>query len=125
MRRFTKSPAHLIILLWAGAWAQFLIAEAVAWRHVVSATTSWIALGGVFLLLSLLPQRWEPQGGVLLLTCGIGLLLSYQTFPPTQLRQELQVLFFLLLAVPPLVTGLVFLSHGARSIRVETTERNR
>jgi hypothetical protein len=113
-----KSPAHLILMLWAGAWAPFLISEAFAWRTVIGNTVLWMALGVLFVLLALVPLRWEPQGGALLMVCGLSLLLAYRLWPPTQLRPATQALLALLLALPPLFTGLLFFSRRARPIEL-------
>jgi hypothetical protein len=113
-----KSPAHLIVLLWAGAWAPFLISQAIAWRSVTDSTLLWMALAVTFVLLALVPWRWEPQGGALLLVCGLSLLLAYRLWPPTQLRPGMQALLALLLTLPPMFIGLLFLSRRARPIEL-------
>lgn len=118
MKRNMKSPAHLILMLWAGTWAQFLISQALVWRSAIGNTTLWIALGLAFVLLALVPWRWEPQGGALLMVCGLALLLAYQLWPPTQLRPGIQALLAMLLTLPPLFTGLLFLSRRVRPIEL-------
>lgn len=123
MTQKIKSPAHVIVLLWAGAWAQFLIYEALAWRSVVGNTMLWMALGVAFVLLALVPWRWEPQGGALLMICGLSLLIAYQLWPPTQLRPGMQALLALLLTLPPMFTGLAFLSQRARPIQLRVHAR--
>jgi hypothetical protein len=75
VKQFFKSP-HLLTLLWAGAWTQFFVSESFKWHQVLPATPLWILLGLVFLLLALVPWRWEATGGALLIACGIGLLLA-------------------------------------------------
>lgn len=115
MKRIFRSPAHVVTILWAGAWNQFFLSESLKWGAVVSASPLWIALGLIFVLLAILPWRWEAQGGALLFTCGIGLLLSYDIWPPRQLKEGHVVILELLLALPPLIAGLVFLSRRAES----------
>ena len=121
MKRNIKSPAHLILMLWAGAWAPFLIFQSLEWRSVIDNAVLWMALGILFVLLALVPLKWEPQGGALLMVCGLSLLLAFQLWPPTQLRPGLQALLALLLTLPPLFTGLLFLSRRASPIELRVS----
>lgn len=118
MARKMKSPAHLIVVLWAAAWALFLTCQALAWGPVLGSTALWLALGAALIALALVPLRWEPQGGALLLVCGLAMLLAYQLWPPTQLRPGVQALLALLLTLPPLFTGLLFVSHRGHPIKI-------
>jgi hypothetical protein len=115
MKRLFRSHAHVVTALWAIGWALFFVRETIKWGAVVSAAPLWIALGLVFVLLAILPWRWEGQGGVLLYICGIGLLVAYHIWAPRQMNRGFLVLIELLLALPPMLTGLVFLSRGAKS----------
>ena len=114
MKRFFKSP-HLLTTLWAGAWAQFFVAESRHWHTVLPATPLWIVLGGVFVILAILPWRWEVPGGALLIICGIGLLVAYDFWPPWQLGIHLVVLFQLFLSLPPLIAGVLFVVGRVQS----------
>jgi hypothetical protein len=108
-------------MLWAGAWAPFLIFQSLEWRSVIDNAVLWMALGILFVLLALVPLKWEPQGGALLMVCGLSLLLAFQLWPPTQLRPGLQALLALLLTLPPLFTGLLFLSRRASPIELRVS----
>jgi len=115
MKRFVKSPAQVLAQLWAGTWMLYFISESLAWRAVIPETRLWIALGILFVLLAIVPRRWERTGGALLIICGLGLLLAYDIWPPRQLSVGLLVTLELLLAVPPLLSGLLFLSGRVQS----------
>jgi hypothetical protein len=110
VKRFFKSP-HLLTTLWAGAWTLFFVSESLKWHQVLPATRLWIVLGAVFVLLAIVPCRWEAPGGALLIICGVGLLLAYDIWPPRQLGMNLVVLLDLLLALPPLIAGVLFLGR--------------
>jgi len=53
-----------LALLWAGFWMFFFVAESWAWQTPVLAALPWVGVGLFFVLLALLPWRWERTGGL-------------------------------------------------------------
>ena len=112
MKTLFKSPAQVMIVLWAVGWTKFLVSEFLTWRDEIRTTPLWLLLACVFMLVAIVPQRWEAQGGALLIACGLALLAAYDIWHPTEMKSGLVALLGLLLTVPPLTTGLYFLGHG-------------
>lgn len=115
MKQLFKTPAYVTTILWACAWSQFLITEAVQWWRQVRGAPLWAGLAVLLLVLAIVPLRWKAENGVFLLACGLGLLLAYDVWPPRQMKVGLQVMLELLLVLPPLSAGLYFLSRHAES----------
>jgi hypothetical protein len=102
--------ARALALLWAGFWIFFFVAEAWAWRTPARGVAFWGGVGLLFVVLALLPWRWEVAGGLVLLVLGLLIGVAYPIWPlPLPLASR--VITTVVLSGPPLVAGIVFLIH--------------
>jgi hypothetical protein len=102
--------ARVLALLWAGFWMFFFIAEALAWRTPARVVVSWGGVGLLFVLLAVLPWRWEVAGGLVLLVFGLLIGVAYP-FWPLPLPLASRAITTIVLSGPPLVAGVGFLIH--------------
>ncbi|MGA2571278.1 MAG: hypothetical protein ABSF23_12225 [Terracidiphilus sp.] len=100
-----------LALLWAGFWMFFFVAESVATRAPVQAALPWVGVGLFFILLALLPWRWEAAGGILLALAGCAAGVGYALWAPLQLPAASRVLTSIALSTPALVAGILILMH--------------
>ena len=89
----------------------FFVAESWAWRTPMPVALAWVGVGLLFLLLALLPWRWERMGGFLLV--GVGLLAGvvYSIWSPARLSVAGRLLTLIGFSGPPLAAGVLFLTH--------------
>lgn len=103
--------ARALALLWAGFWLFFFVAESLAWRTPLHVMMIWVTLGLVFLLVTVVAWRWEATGGVLLLVVAFVAGIAYAMRPPADLPALSVAITTVVLSVPPLVAGILFLLH--------------
>jgi hypothetical protein len=111
MKLRTVVLARALALLWAGFWAIFFVAEALAWKTPARLTASWAGIGLLFLMLALVPWGWEGVGGVLLAVSGLFIGVAYAIWAPPRLPFTSRVITTLVLGGPPLAAGIVFFMH--------------
>ena len=71
----------------------------------------WLGLGLLFVLLALLPWRWELAGGVLLMVAGLSSAVAYAIWSPQGLPAASRALTILVFGGPPIAAGILFLAH--------------
>jgi hypothetical protein len=103
------SFARILALLWAGFWAFFFVAESWAWNTPIAVALPWAGVGLLFLLLALLPWRWQFAGGILLAIAGLLTGAAYALLGPPQLPLASRLLTVGALALPPLAAGILLL----------------
>ena len=107
--------ARVLSLAWAAWWLFFGLASALGEGLGVLGGVLHVALpGGVCLLSALLAWRWPIPGGWLLIIEGLALAVGYPWMAWGRLGGGVILLTALLLALPPLVAGALFLWGGRR-----------
>lgn len=110
MRFRTVSVARALALLWAGFWMFFFVGESWAWNTPAPLALSWAGVGLLFILLALLPWRWQSTGGLLLVVAGLAIGAAYVIWGPKSLPLPGRVISTVTLSVPPLIAGILFLA---------------
>lgn len=103
--------ARVLALLWAVFWLFFIVVESLVWRTPALLMASWVGLGLLFLILALLPWRREGTGGLLLAVAGLLVGVAYAIWAPPGLPLASRVITTIVFSGPPLVAGILFLSH--------------
>ena len=103
--------ARVLALSWAGFWMFFFVAESAAWHTPVRLALPWVGVGLLFVLLALVPWRWEMTGGLLLMAVGLSAGVAYAIWSPPRLPVGSRVLTTVVFSVPPLAAGILFLIH--------------
>jgi hypothetical protein len=103
--------ARALALLWAGFWMFFFVAESWAWHTPVLVALPWVGVGLLFVVLALVPRRWELTGGLLLKVVGLSAGVAYAIWSPPRLRVASRVLTVIAFSGPPLAAGMLFLTH--------------
>jgi len=103
--------ARLLAMLWAVFWLFFFIAESLAWHTPVLVAAPWAGAGLLFVILSLVPWRWELIGGCLLVVVGVLTGVAYAIWAPPGLPLASRAITTVVLSGPPLVAGILFLRH--------------
>lgn len=103
--------ARALSALWAGFWLFFFLAESWAWHTPLSIAMRWIGIGVLFAVLAWVPWRWRRTGGLLLALAGLSAAVAYSIWPPPGLPAASRVLTTIAFSGPPLVAGLLFLTH--------------
>jgi len=103
--------ARALALLWAGFWMCFFVVESWWWHTAVGPASFWVAAGLLFILLALIPWRWELLGGLLLLVIGVSAGVAYAIWSPPRLPAPSRVLTTLAMGGPPIAAGTLLLMH--------------
>jgi DNA-binding transcriptional LysR family regulator len=103
--------ARGLALLWAGFWLFFVVAESLAWHTPIAVMAPWVGAGLLFVLLAVFAWRSELTGGVLLVVTGALAGLTYLTWPPAGLSPVVRLVTAAMLGVPPILAGVLFLTH--------------
>jgi len=111
--------ARALALLWAGFWLFFFAVEAWVWRTPSRVLSFWCCVGLLFMVLALLPWRWEMTGGVALLVMGLLIGMAYAIWSPPRLPVSSVVITTTVLSGPPLLAGILLLLHQ-RSMSART-----
>ena len=110
--------ARALALLWAGFWTSFFVGSVM----VEPTPAHAIVVGSValllFVILVLVPWRWEAAGGLLLVVMGLLVGVTYAIASAWIIRNDgsrlplaLRAITTLVFAGPPLVAGILFLLH--------------
>ena len=111
MKPLTLLIARALALLWAGFWLFFFIVESLAWDTPALPMLTWVGVGLVFVLMAMLPWRWEVTGGLVLAVAGLLIGVSYAIWAPSGLSLSTRVTGTIVFGAPPLVAGILFLVH--------------
>lgn len=103
--------ARALALLWAAFWFFFFVVESWVWHTPARVMALWAGAGLLFVILALVPWRWEKTGGFLLAFAGLLVGVAYSIWPPPQLPLASRVITTVVLSGPPLVAGIIFLTH--------------
>ena len=103
--------ARALAMLWAAFWLFFIVAESLAYRTPALVAAPWVGAGLLFVILALVPWRWELSGGLLLVVVGLCVGVAYAIWAPPRLPLASRAITTLVLSGPPLVAGLVLLGH--------------
>lgn len=104
------SIARALALLWAVFWTIFFVAESWAWKTPLPLALPWVGAGLLFILLALLPWRWQATGGILLVVAGLLIGAAYALWGPSSLPLAGRVISTVTLSLPPLAAGILFLA---------------
>jgi hypothetical protein len=86
-------------------------ALAVLWAGPLPVMALWVALGLLFVFVTVLAWRWETVGGALLAAVGIAASVVYAWRPPPDLPLPVVLATTAMFGVPPFVAGVLFLLH--------------
>ena len=103
--------ARVLALLWAGFWIFFFVVESLVWATPLLPMLMWVGVGLVFLLLALVPWRWEVTGGWILAGAGVLIAIAYVIWAPSGLNVPTRVESTIAFGAPPLLAGILFLVH--------------
>jgi hypothetical protein len=103
--------ARALALLWAGFWIFFFVAEGWAWHSPWRAMAFWAGVGLAFMILALVPWRWETSGGVLLVVAGILIGVAYTIWSTPRVPFTSRAITALVFSVPPLIAGILLLTR--------------
>jgi len=110
--------ARALALLWAGFWIYFFVGSVM----VEPTPAHVIAVGSVvlllFVILALVPWRWEATGGLLLVVMSLLIGVTYAIASAAIVRRDgsrlplaVRVITTVVFTGPPLVAGILFLIH--------------
>lgn len=110
--------ARGLALLWAGFWIFFVVASVIVEGASGLTIAFWSGVLLLFVILALVPWRWEVAGGRLLVVMSLLVGVTYAIASAAIVRSDGSQLTFLTrvigtitFAVPPLVAGILFLLH--------------
>jgi hypothetical protein len=110
--------ARALALLWAGFWIFFFIGSVLVEPTTGHVVVLAAAILLVFVILALIPWRWEVTGGLLLVMMSVVIGVIYAIASAAIVRRDgsglplaVRVITTVLFAVPPLIAGILFLKH--------------
>jgi len=127
----TKKPAGLLrhvarglSLLWAGVWLIFGLLSGAGEGARGLLANAPNALPGVVFLASALLAWWRPYAGaVILLIEGVTLLVGYPLLIRGRFPSSMVMLVLGVIALPPILAGLLFLLSRSRTSGGGTAKR--
>lgn len=118
MKLWMVYGARALALLWAGFWVFFFVASVAAEGapgHVIVLGAAVLLL---FVILALVPWRWEVTGGLLLVVVSLLIGVMYAITSAAIVRRDgsrlplaVRVITTVVFTGPPLVAGIFFLIH--------------
>ena len=111
MKDLVAFSARAIALLWAAFWMYFFIAETLSTGTGISSGFRWFVLGLLFLVLALIPWRWEIAGAWCLAAVAVIVGAAYAIWSPKHLSAGVKIETTILFSVPPLLAGFLFFAH--------------
>jgi len=100
--------ARIFSLVWAGFWMWYGAMSAVEDELPLLGVYHDLAWPGlVFFASAIVPWRWERAGGIILIVVSVLLFIIYPVFW-SYLPLDVKLLTLLVLAVPPMVSGILF-----------------
>jgi hypothetical protein len=99
--KLTILMARALALVWAVFWLLFFIAESLAWHTPADGTVSWGCVGLSFVVVAILPWRWEGTGGLALALLGMLMAVAYPVWSPPRLPLSGRIITAVVLGGPP------------------------
>lgn len=114
---WTRWTARGLSLIWAVFWTWFGLDSGIGEGGKPLEVLLHTAVPGlVFLGSALMAWRWEPVGGVLLLLEGLIVLIGYPLLTQhSRMPLSAKIFVELTMALPPLVSGILFLTASRRA----------
>lgn len=119
--------ARALALLWAAFWIFFVVASVIVEGASGRVMVSWAVVLLVFVVLALVPWRWEAPGGLLLVVMSLVIGVIYAIASASIVRSDGSHLPLAVRAIgtvtftgPPLVAGILFLRHQRDSGKVNS-----
>ena len=114
--------ARALALLWAGFWIVFFVGSVMVEPTYPRAVLVGSLVLLLFVILALVPWRWEAAGGLLLVAMSLLIGAAYAIASASFFRRNdgsrlslpVRAITTLLFAAPPLVAGILFLLHHHR-----------
>jgi hypothetical protein len=111
--------ARALALLWAGFWIFFFVGSVMVGPTYGRVIVVGSAVLLLFVILALLPWRWEAAGGLLLVVMGLLIGATYAIASASffgrndasRLPLVVRAITTLAFGGPPLVAGILFLLH--------------
>jgi hypothetical protein len=111
-----RTIAGIIALLWAGFWIFFGVASGISEGLTIPAIVLHGSMPGLFFLISASAAWiWKRYGGVLLLVEGIPIAIGYPLAAGGAMSANGIITVLLIMALPPIVSGGLFIAAWARS----------
>lgn len=118
MKRWMEYGARALALLWAGFWIFFFVGSVAVEPTPVRTVVLGVAVLLLFVILALVPWRWEVTGGRLLVVMSVLIGLAYAILSAGIVRNDgsrlplaVRALTTIVFAAPPLMAGILFLLH--------------
>ena len=118
MKRWMVYGARALALLWAGFWIYFFVGSVVVEPPAPHVLVVGAAVLLLFVILALVPWRWEAAGGLLLVVMSLLIGVTYAIASGAIVRRDGSRLPVAIRAIttavftgPPLVAGILFLIH--------------
>lgn len=109
MRQRVLKGASILALAWGAWWTFFGVASGIGEGIGALGTVMHTLPGLVFLAAAFIARRWNVLGGILLVAVAIGALWFFGYLP-----SRLLSITALVLGLPPLVSGAIFIESGLR-----------
>jgi hypothetical protein len=109
-----RSLAKSLALVWALWWIFFGVAYAVGQKFSQQAVLVLLVFPLLFLGSAMLPRFSERTGGIVLLLEGLMILIGYPWFTYGRVPLFAIVAVLFMLALPPLISGVLLLAAGRR-----------
>jgi hypothetical protein len=111
-----RYAARALALAWACFWLYFGLASGLSERLSLLGVLRHAAIpGGVFLITALIAWRWQAPGAALLILEGLVVLIAYPAVFGPRFPLSTVLFVLLLMAVPPILAGILLLAGGRRS----------
>jgi hypothetical protein len=79
--------------------------------YALTVAALWVSAGVLFLIVAMVPWRWEVTGGLLLVAVGVVAGLAYTIWAPEGLPPPSRLLTTVVFSAPPVTAGGLFLFH--------------
>lgn len=106
--------ARGLSFLWAGFWVWFGLASGIGEKLSGVGVLMHTLPGMVFLVPTVAAWKWPGVGGWVLVGMGVVIAVAYGMFPPKHLPLQAVVMTDLMLALPPLIAGGLFVAASRR-----------
>lgn len=121
---WVRNLSRIIAIVWALWWVIFtyqlftldVTVGETHWTEGTNIQANWttILMAGIFLVSALIPFKWEPLGGILLILEGLFITVAYMDDIPQEKWLD-EILFLFIVGIPAVIAGLGFLIAWTRS----------
>lgn len=116
--KWFRYSARTLGLLWTGWWTFFGLASGLGeGLDPVGVVVHTTMPGLIFLVTVIVAWRWEAIGSILLILEGVLVALAYPVMTSGRMPVATIVFVLLTMALPPLVSGVLWLASWRRSLR--------